>query len=414
MASVADALSSGPSQGVLFRFDPDRCERCPFAPHFGGLCPGAGSGFACHPATLNPAHPCFAGLVGELGGSDFGLTRAVHQLRIVLPPAIPQTDGILGRTLDRTWKAIRLEDFWKRTRRSTATTLREALAVDPATKILLLLNAKDDRLDEKVWHPRHRFVRSLEFWRPDAVAGPSYSLWDGDPWLEREYSILKSLRLFGLFQEHGIAAIPNVYWGDESQRARWALWLNDNPMVAIITMDLQALGQVLEPRFVAELRAFRSTLAKPPSLLVSGVAREGFVRDLQSVWPNSSFTANNFVQAYMRREAIPRANGTTIRRVVRGGEPELLHRLEFERLEALVTEPLRLWPDLEFGRLRAPARPLPYETDGLWAGLPRAQRHGYWMPRTRRRTVEPEPFMTPGAPTSQLIRVGPAAASRQT
>jgi hypothetical protein len=396
VASVADGLAPRPSQGALFSFDSDQCERCPFAPHFGGLCPGAGSEFACNPRTLNPAHPFFAELIGELGGSDFGLTHALRQSRIVLPPAIPQTDGILGRTLDRPWKAVRLEDFWKRTRRSTATTLREALAADPCTKILLLLNARDDTLDERIWHPRHRFVRSLEFWRPDAVAGPSYSVWDGDPWLEREYSILKSLRLFGLFQEHGILAIPNVYWGDHGQMARWISWLNDNPVVEIITMDLQALGAAVEPGFIPELRTFRSALTCPPWLLVSGVAREGFVRNLQSVWPNSSFTANNFILAYKRRETLPQPNGATTRRVVRGGEPEILHRLEFERLEAIVSEPLRLWRDLEFGSVRAPAWSLPYEADGLWAGLPREQRHGGWMPRTRRRIVKSEPLVTPG------------------
>ena len=388
MASVAEAPSLKASQGVLFEFDPDMCQQCPVAPQFGGLCPGAGSEFACEPNTLNPAHPHFAELIGELGGLEFDLTRARAQPRICLPSAIPQIDGMgIGRSLGMPWKAVRLSDFWKRTRRSNASDLHEALGVDPKTKILLLLNAKDDELDKNVWHPRHQFLRSLERWRPDAVAGPSYSVWLRDSFIESEYSIVKSLRFFGLLQEHRIPAIPNIYWNDEGQRMRCARWLNDNPEVELITVDLEAMSQALEATYIRELHAFRSALVRPPSLLVSGVAREGFIRNLQAAWLNSSFTANHFIQAYKRREAIPQSNGTTVRRMVSGGDPEVLYRGEVERLEAIVSEPLRFWSDLEFGRLRAPVRQLPYEADGLWGELPKPPRRGYSMPRARKTSL---------------------------
>jgi hypothetical protein len=395
MASADRAPLAWPEQQALFSFHAGMCARCPVAQHFGGPCPGAGSRFACTPKTLNPAHEHFAELLAEIEGLEWGWTEARPQPRLELPSFIPQIDGTgLGHEIHRPWVAIRLRDWRRRTEGSTAKDLHEALNLDQSIKILLLLFDTDYALDVRLWPHRHRFLDSLERWRPDAIAGPDYSVWRDWPLLEREYSIVKSLRFLGLAQERGIPAIPNVFWGDDSQMDRWSCWLNNNSAVELITMDLQCLPRSMEPRFVAELTDFHYRLERPPALLVAGVAREGLIRGIQSVWSICSFTANTFIQPLKRRATARLAGGRFARYVVPGGDPEALMRAQVELFESVVNERLCLWPENVFGQVPQNPRPLAFEPGGLWVPVSPLERRGYWMPKARRRSVGmPEPAL---------------------
>ena len=278
-------------------------------------------------------------------GLDLSVSIAHRQALIELPAFVPQIDGlVISRSICRPTVAIRLTDWLKRTRRAqgTGVSMHDVLNIDPATRVVLLLYANDFVLEQKLWPARHEFVDSLSVWRPNAVAVPDFSVWLRDSWLERQLSMVQSLRVFELLQDRGIVAIPHVAWGDESQMAEWVGWLNSNS-VEVIAMDLQCLQPALRGPFLSDLLAFRNALTSRPGLLISGVTDEGWLRALLGVWPDASLTSNVLIVGYKRRETIRRRNGKTTRIVVPGGDPSVLAMREVKRIEAIL-ESLMVFP----------------------------------------------------------------------
>jgi hypothetical protein len=283
--------------------------------------------------------------MAETRGLDLSVSIAHRQAPIDLPAFIPQIDGLaISRSILRPTVAIRLTDWLKRTRtvQGTGASMHDVLNIDPATQVLLLLYANDFVLEQKLWPARHEFADSLSVWRPDAVVVPDFSVWHRDSWLERQLSMVQSLRMFELLQDRGIVAIPHVAWGDEGQMAEWTRWLNGN-RVEVLAMDLQCLQPALRGPFLSDLLAFRDALTCRPRLLVSGVTDEGWLRALLGVWPEASLTANVLIVGYKRRETIRRRSGKTTRTVIPGGDPSVLAMREVKRIEAIV-ESLMAFP----------------------------------------------------------------------
>ncbi len=374
MASV-DSFQTGQ---LAFSLAPASCERCLFAPQFAAGCPGAGTSDACTEGTLNPGQDDFGERMTECGGLDLDLTRARPQALRPLPGFVPQVDGSpLGRGVKRPWVAVRLRD-WRRATRGAegqATDLHRVLNIHPDAKILLLLFANDRMLEEQLWPYRHAFLDDVERWKPDAVAGPDFSVWLTRSWIDRQYSMALSVRFFGLLQEREIPAIPNIYWGDNGQMDQWIRWLNTNP-VSTIVMDLQCLRPSREAQFITELRDFQRQLDPPPHLLVAGRGTEGPIRNIGSIWQNASFTSNSWMVAHKRRSTHTRPDGSTTRVVVEKGDPARLLHDEIERIEAIINEPLTLWSSLVFGRTFRAQPSGPDAQDGLWSrGFVRHRHH---------------------------------------
>jgi hypothetical protein len=213
-------------------------------------------------------------------------------------------------------------------------TLAARLKVNHTTKVLLLLFAQDDVLERTYWPRRREFIHSLKVLRPDAVVAPDFSTWDRDPRLEQRYAIVRSVRVFGLLQEHGIPAIPHVYWGTLADQDDWIRWLNAND-VRDIAIDMQCKRRITAP-YLGQLSRLYAALDRPPHLLVNGVAHRASLAAILRVWPDASFTSNLVPQASAGRLSMERPDGSTVRR----SQPKLgrpaIHRMEVESLERLI------------------------------------------------------------------------------
>ncbi len=321
-----------------FVLGPTKCDRCPFSAPFGGLCPGGGTASACTERTLNPSQADFDAQLAGTRGLDLGVTIARPQPRIGLPRFVPPVDGsAIGQRLERPWVAIRLTDWLKRSHvaQPLGIEMLPGLNIDSRAKVLLLLFANDFVLEGKLWPGRHRFLDTLETWKPDAVAGPDFSVWEDDSWIERQFSMVRSVRFFELLQDHGIAAIPHVAWGDRGQMGEWVRWLAAN-QVELISMDLQCLQPSIRGQFRSELATFRDALGIHPGLLVGGTTDEQWLRSILGVWPEASFSANVTLLAHKRRRTDQRRDGSATRVMVERGDPADLLLREVERIEAML------------------------------------------------------------------------------
>ena len=310
-----------------------QCERCLGLGHCGG--PGTESG--CNALTLNPLDPDFHEHLASTAGLDLDVTVARPQPAFYLPSLVPQVDGNkICQGLNRPWVAITLGEWMKRNgrKRKSSGSMSERLSLHPGTRVILLLFANDPLLETWFWPSRHQILEDLKTWKPDVVVAPDFSVWHRDPWMERQWAIVRSLRLYGLLQEHGIAAIPHVFWGDKDQFEQWVRWLQAN-RVQWISMDLQCQRGPHWSRFLLELAEFRKALDdSAPRLLVNGTLNERTIRAILEIWPETSFTSNVTALAYHRREAVRSRDGSIKRIEKPGADPGELMRRRIMQIEA--------------------------------------------------------------------------------
>ena len=304
-----------------------------------GRCGGPGTESGCNAITLNPLDPDFHEHLASTGGLDFDVTVARPQPLLHLPSFVAQVDGNkICRGLIRPWVAVTLGEWMKRNgaKRKATGSMSERLNLHPGTRVILLLFANDPLLETRFWPSRHQFLEDLKTWKPDVVVAPDFSVWLGDPWMERQWAIVRSLRLYGLLQERGITAIPHVFWGDKGQFDEWVEWLQAN-RVQWISMDLQCQRGPHWTRFLLELAEFRKALGgSVPRLLVNGTLNERTIRAILEIWPETSFTSNVTALAYHRREPVQTRDGST-RRIERpGANPGDLFLQRVESIEAMI------------------------------------------------------------------------------
>lgn len=388
-------------QSAAFPVDRAKCDRCLVA----GRCPGGATASACTDDTFNPSQSDFEACLASTRGLDLATTLARPQLPMDLPAFIPQIDGnSICREVSRPWVAVTLGEWMKRSGsgRRLSGTMHERLHVDARSQVLLVLYANDKVLEEYLWPSRCQFLDNLGVWRPDSVAAPDFSVWQGDPWIERQWAMVRSLRFYEMLQDRGFATIPHVAWGDEGQMDEWVRWLNAN-RVQRIAMDLQCLQQTRR-RFLPQLATFRDALNPRPSLLVNGVTDEPGLHALLGAWPNVSFTANVTVLAYKRRQIVPRRDGSTTRAIVHRANSASLLRMEIERIEASIDRFMEFpwanrardgWTD-DLSRCAVPRRTTNRRPEPSTASAGRAGRHAK-AGRVRTPAAAPSPARLPSS-----------------
>jgi hypothetical protein len=108
-----------------------------------------------------------------------------------------------------------------------------------------------------------------------AAVLPAYSTWGVDPPMEHVYNARRSLRVFEIFQEEGIAAIPTIaaYW--PAQWNIWATWLRENPEVRDIAIDfgtiVRSAANAEWTIFLERLTGLLEKIGRPVTLHISGV-----------------------------------------------------------------------------------------------------------------------------------------------
>lgn len=162
----------------------------------------------------------------------------------------------------------------------TAST-HESLRVHEGAELLAILNGRDDLLEGFWQMPRLDLYRQLMECGLGAATGPTFSVTvpEGTE-MPASHNVLMQLRHHQVVHELAAGAadgrssepIPNIYWRDRADAARWVKWLRDHPEVHVVSRDFSRTKQ--GGPFKRALRALVAMLAaveRPLHVVVAGV-----------------------------------------------------------------------------------------------------------------------------------------------
>jgi hypothetical protein len=184
--------------------------------------------------------------------------RGEERPRAPFPLLIPfQTADLPQSTrLPLGWAGVRLSELVNKgsgegspSRRLTSDNIREELRVSPKTKILTLLNGKDDRLAALWGMDRSELYDRAEQHGIEAITGPTFSISserEGDPRTPAAQNVIMQKRHHQVLGEVDAqttaTAIPNLYWRGRQDREKWAEWLEKN-QVQVVYRDFTMTTQ---------------------------------------------------------------------------------------------------------------------------------------------------------------------------
>lgn len=242
--------------------------------------------------------PDVANVLADIKGLDFGNVYAKPlQVKHAAPNFVPVlTPGkLLTEHFDLPFAAVMIGDVVTSALKVKAN-IRDLLHIPASTKLVLLGYGKDD-LIEKIWPVHRRIFQQLVEAGIDLFVPPNYSMWHSQPHLERWINLKRSLIVYETMQDLGLEAIPHVYWFGHRDVERWALWINTNPNVRAIAIDLQTIGsneRLLWNQTMSEMKYLASLLNRPIHFLISGPQVEHRIRDIiNAVGVDVTFTGGN-------------------------------------------------------------------------------------------------------------------------
>ena len=178
-----------------------------------------------------------------------------------------------------------------------------------ADQLLVLFLFGKDRFLERLWEHRDRFLPELAGAGYDLIVAPSYSLWEPRPRPEHLYALKRSLIVFEALQELGAPVIPRVAWSIAHDAERLAGWVEGNPAVNAVGVDLGTYTGVGVYETQLELLSWFDRLSGARlSYLINGPSRLDRIQALyEVVSPQRVQIANSRAIA---RDSAP---GTTFR-----------------------------------------------------------------------------------------------------
>jgi len=198
--------------------------------------------------------------IGQERFSDRGGERLQAPFPLLIP--YQTTDLPEGIRLPLGWAAVRLLELVNKgneggstpqggspSRLLTSENVREELRVSPETKVLALLNGKDDRLAALWGMDRSGLYDRVEQYGIEAITGPTFSISserEGDPRTPAAQNVIMQKRHHQVLGEVGAQTtatpIPNLYWRDRRDWDEWAEWLEEN-QVQVVYRDFTMTTQ---------------------------------------------------------------------------------------------------------------------------------------------------------------------------
>jgi len=296
------------------------------------------------PDIMDPRRPDLGLRLADCGGLDLNAVAQRQDLPS-LPPYIPCVLPrlFLQGALDYPAVAVPLNAVVSDKAFSVqrGTNLRRRLGLLPSTK-LILLGFGDDKLLENIWPRRHSVIAGISALSFDLVTAFDYSLWYDDTRLEHRYNLVRSLRTYELLQQHGIPAIPHIYWFNQIDLDDWCTWLHLNQAVTMISIDLQCCDYPEDWHVMLKgLEYLESNAPTYLSYLISGVAygeQGARIPALLSAIPRLHLTnLDPYVKAVHGYETVY-TEGYVQRR--KSFDPRLdIFMREVQKMQALVSRP---------------------------------------------------------------------------
>ncbi len=242
---------------------------------------------------ISEDHPDFAQWMADVRGVGFDDVIAKPSKKIDLPLYIPSITVGSRSLLQGTgikFFAVSLRDVVSPVRLSMAIDIRARLGLEPDSK-LLLMNYAEDALIEKIWPIRMQIFPELAKLGFDLVTSINYSIWLDQPHPERLINTKRNLLTYSELQSFGMNTIPHIYWSGKKDLERWAVWLNNNPSVWCIAINLQTEREYrsgLWGETIEDLGFFIPLLKSAPHVLVTGASTLPRVQQLREIIPSIS------------------------------------------------------------------------------------------------------------------------------
>lgn len=219
---------------------------------------------------------------------------------IVVPPLprfipnIPRGNSAMYAGYAPEFVTVNLGKLVSSERLSVATSITDAFGLPSTTKVIIQCYGKD-RLIENMWPARHEVFRQLEKLRPYAITSVNYSIWDSQPHAEHFINIKRGLLTYEDLQELNLPTIPHVYWSSKETILAWVRWLQQNPTVRMIAINLQTMRKEADWRkAMKELAFFSSLLPHDMHYFIAGPQSLDRVQEIVALFPNLTLT-NGYV-----------------------------------------------------------------------------------------------------------------------
>jgi hypothetical protein len=177
--------------------------------------------------------------MAEIGGPGFDDIAAAAVPARNLPAYLPRIRyrrGLRGQLTEPIY-SISIEDALTRRGIRSVDEIRDFVGLDEHQGLVLLMFGRD-RVLERVWSERDTLPGEIAQAGYLDVVAPSYSTWSPRPRTEFLYMAKRSLVMFALLQNAGARAIPRLAWEIPHDVKRWARWLQSNPSVEQVALDL--------------------------------------------------------------------------------------------------------------------------------------------------------------------------------
>lgn len=220
--------------------------------------------------ALHPWNPDTWEYFLEVGGADFDDIAARRQPKIELPVfthRIRPRRALRGQ-LDEPVYLVG-PDAVNRRRVLSCQRFRELTGLSAGQRVGLILFGKDKTL-ERLWARRLMLIPEIAKAGYDFCVPPSYSNYTDRPRPEFLYNAKRALEFFSLLQMHGVPAIPRVAWLIEYDARRFARWVNTNPAIEQIALDLSGSSRSGWLRELRLLSIFDQLTDQRLSYLVHG------------------------------------------------------------------------------------------------------------------------------------------------
>lgn len=250
--------------------------------------------------ALHPMRCDFDVSFDVVGGVGFDDVVALPQAPMTWSSYLPQISwngSLRNQGIAAPRLGIKIGDVMRHGRIRTAEEVREHMGIPEATEIVLLLFDRDDVL-EQFADGADSFLRQAAEGRYVTVAAPSYSLWTPQRRPDNLLSLRRSMLFFREFQALGAQVLPRVGWVERIDMERFAEWINTNPGVSHVAIDLMTYRGEDFSRHIGLMVEFDALTHERLHYLVNGV---GATNHIAALYFASSTTRVTVTDATMRK-----------------------------------------------------------------------------------------------------------------
>ena len=186
--------------------------------------------------------------------------------------------------------SVKLGDVVSPEKLIVADSLEKHFGIPPDTQVILQCYGKD-RLLENLWPHRYEVFAKLAKLNFAAVTGVNYSVWRSQPHAERLINIKRAHLTYEDWQNFNMPAIPHIYWCGHIGIDSWLQWLEDNPCVQVVAIDMQTMRRADDWAFaLADLKYFISMLKRPIHFLITGLQSYTRIAQIKQAVPYLTIT----------------------------------------------------------------------------------------------------------------------------